>query len=64
MRRSYPATYDGQCVRCRKSWKQGAEIGTVRRCLLFPPESRASMTSAELGETVRLCVDCAREVSR
>ena len=64
MRGAYPAIHFGWCIRCRQEWQPGQLIGTVRRCLLHPPESRRSMNSTQLGETVRLCAACAGEVSR
>ena len=61
---AYAAQFKGTCPRCKQHWQPGALIGTVRRCLLFPPGERQSMTSTQLGETVRLCASCAGEVSR
>ncbi|QHJ86430.1 hypothetical protein SEA_KUWABARA_62 [Gordonia phage Kuwabara] len=63
-RGAYPSSFDGWCVKCRQPWTAGQLIGTVRQCLLYPPESRRSMTSTQLGRTVRLCASCAGEVSR
>ena len=61
---TYAAQFKGKCPRCKRDWKPGDDIGTVRRSLLYPPESRRSMNSTQLGETVRLCAACAGEVSR
>ncbi|QDH92324.1 hypothetical protein SEA_SPOOKY_57 [Gordonia phage Spooky] len=60
----FHARYEGWCRRCKEVWEQDQLIGYVRECLLYPPESRKSMTSTELGRTVTVCASCAGEVSR